>query len=137
MDRISFSIQNDIAELRKMQDRLDRLAEEWQLAPKTAMHLNLVMEEVVSNIIFYAYDDDHDHEIRFEICREGDELRISIRDDGREFNPLTGEEFRDKHAPAEKRKIGGLGIHFVKELMDEMAYTRENEENILYLVKKL
>lgn len=137
MDKRSFSILNDVTELHEMQAKLEALLEEWELPPKAAMHLNLVLEEVVSNIIFYAYEDDRDHEISFELHKEKDEIKIRIMDDGKAFDPLSGEEFSERDKPAEERKIGGLGIHFVKELMDEISYRRKNEKNYLYLVKKL
>ena len=51
------------------------------------------------------------------------------------FNPLEGEANIDKAAPLEQRSIGGLGISFMKELMDKMEYCREGEANILTLKK--
>jgi anti-sigma regulatory factor (Ser/Thr protein kinase) len=68
---------------------------------------------------------------------ENDTLRIRLEDDGMEFNPLLSDEPEDLDKPVEDRKIGGLGIHFVKKLMDNVDYHRYENKNILTLIKKI
>jgi anti-sigma regulatory factor (Ser/Thr protein kinase) len=55
-------------------------------------------------------------------------------DSGRPFDPLSDAPEPDLNAVVEERRIGGLGVHLVKTLMDQMHYKRENEQNRLTIV---
>jgi len=135
MEKKHLSILNDIAELRELQHTIEELAPAWGLPQKVSMNLNLVLEEIISNIIFYAYEDDLKHRISIDFILEQNAVKVVIIDDGKAFNLLESAEFEDVAKGAEDRKIGGLGIHFVRSLMDVVDYSRENENNILTLVK--
>ena len=137
MDKKHLSILNDIAELRELQAFVEQLTNTWNLPVKIGMNLNLVLEEIVSIIIFYGYDDDDDHRIDIEFIHDGSILVVNIKDDAKAFDVVATEDFKDTDATAENRKIGGLGIHFVKSLMDKVEYSREEEHNILTLTKKI
>jgi len=62
-------------------------------------------------------------------------VEMILQDEGKPFNPLMAPE-PDVNAAAQKRKIGGLGIHFVRKTMDELIYERKNGKNILHIRKK-
>ena len=64
------------------------------------------------------------------------ELVVKVEDDGREFNPLELPE-PDLEQKLEERPIGGLGIHLVRNLMDELDYKRTHNKNILTMKKKI
>ena len=105
-------------------------------APSDALFAaNLAIEELVTNIIKYGYDDDAAHEITIRLVVSGSKLRIEISDDGHAFNPFDQPE-PDTSLPAEERPIGGLGIHFVRNLLDACAYCRSEGRNIVSLTKK-
>jgi len=91
----------------------ESLAREWGLSETVIMHINLVLEEAISNILFYGYEDDKEHDILIEFTREKDGIVIRLIDDGKAFDILATEDFGDIDKPAEDRKIGGLGIYFV------------------------
>jgi anti-sigma regulatory factor (Ser/Thr protein kinase) len=131
-----FVIENQIGELSSLAEKIDDLAEEWELSPGLAMNLNLVIEEAVSNIIFYAYNDDSKHEIRITVSLENSRITIKITDDGNPFNPLAQEQ-PDINLPAEVRPVGGLGIFLISQIMDEMKYNRNKNKNILTLTKSI
>lgn len=97
---------------------------------------NLAIEELVTNIVKYGYDDSDPHEILIEFAIKDGELSIAISDDGHEFNPFDQPE-PDTSLPAEDRPIGGLGIHFVRNLLDDCAYCRSGGRNKVTLTKKL
>jgi anti-sigma regulatory factor (Ser/Thr protein kinase) len=59
-----------------------------------------------------------------------------MEDDGKPFNLLDKEAGELIGKPLEELQIGGLGIHFVKEMMDEVHYSRENNRNMVTLIKK-
>ncbi|WP_372946797.1 ATP-binding protein [Mariniphaga sp.] len=131
-----FVIENQIKEISFLAEKIEKIAEEWDLSPTLAMNLNLVIEEAVSNIIFYAFPDKAKHEIKISVSIDKQILTIIITDDGIPFNPLKHEQ-PDINLPAEERPVGGLGIFLMSQIMDEMEYNRKKNENILTLKKSI
>ena len=131
-----FVIENQIEELPSLAVKIDELAEEWKISPSLAMNINLVIEEAVSNIIFYAFADINKHEIAISVSLNDNRLSIKITDDGIPFNPLEQQQ-PDINLPAEERPVGGLGIFLISQIMDEMDYARKGNQNILTLNKTI
>jgi len=94
----------------------------------------IVIDELLSNIISYAYQDKKEHIVEINIKLNEERLEIKITDDGFPFNPLAMLP-PDTKLGLEERELGGLGIHLVKNIMDEYQYTRLKGENIIVLVK--
>lgn len=94
----------------------------------------IVIDELLSNIISYAYQDKKEHIVDINIKLNGERLEIKITDNGFPFNPLAMLP-PDTKLGLEERELGGLGIHLVKNIMDEYQYTRLKGENIIVLVK--
>jgi anti-sigma regulatory factor (Ser/Thr protein kinase) len=86
------------------------------------------------NIISYGYVDKARHEIGIKVSLTHDAVVIVIMDDGLPFNPFTREE-PDTELSIEERGIGGLGIHLVKNVMDEAYYKRHVDRNVITIVK--
>jgi serine/threonine-protein kinase RsbW len=125
---------NRVEELRTLERSLQDFFEQNRLPLKELSSVNLVLEELVSNAIFHAYADDAEHEILIRLDLEGDDLRIEMEDDGREFNPLLVPA--PSIAPTlEQQQIGGLGLVLVKSLTNEIRYKRTEGKNQLTLVK--
>ncbi|MDZ7765754.1 MAG: ATP-binding protein [Melioribacteraceae bacterium] len=130
------SIQNRIENLEKVAEFVELFGEEHGLDSKTSFELNLILDELVTNIINYAYDDEDKHIIEIVLEKSNNTINIQTIDDGEEFNPLKKNEVNVK-ASLEDRKIGGLGIHIVKQKTDDISYERKEGRNILNLIKKL
>ena len=124
---------NDISEIAKLHMVVERYADTHQLPQAMAMNVNVVLEELLSNVIFYGYQDHDDHLIYVTFDYSGTELSVLIEDDGVPFNPLE-QEVVDMSTSLEDTDIGGLGIHFVKSLTKSAVYSREEETNKLVLV---
>ena len=131
---LRLQIENNISELNRLNALLEQLAKEWKIPKEISFQINLALEEMVTNIINYVYEDKSSHTITLSFILHGSVIIIQIEDGGRAFNPLTAPE-PDTTEPAEKRKIGGLGIHLVKKLMDTVTYARKNDKNILTIQK--
>jgi serine/threonine-protein kinase RsbW len=131
-----FVIENQVRELSLLADEIENLATEWNLSQALAMNINLVIEEAVSNIIFYAFKNGGEHKINITVSVSKNRLTIIITDDGVPFDPLTHQK-PDITSNAEERTIGGLGIFLISQIMDEMHYTREKNQNILTLNKSI
>lgn len=97
------------------------------------MQIELALEEAIVNIIHHAYADKPGI-IRFECKPQGDSLVIKIVDFGIPFDILSVAD-PDLDAELEDRKVGGLGIFFIRKFMDNVQYERTEEGNILLLEK--
>ncbi len=135
-DRVrDVTLPNDTAALPRLTDAVTEFCAAHNLNARCCHDLNLALEEAVSNIMLYAYDDDAPHTILVRLTVDGTAVRATIEDDGVAFNPLNAPT-PDLDAPIEQRQIGGLGIFFVQELMDEVTYARRDGKNVLQLLKK-
>jgi anti-sigma regulatory factor (Ser/Thr protein kinase) len=137
METCKLTIKNEIKELRRISRLLEELEAKWELPVKVVMNINLALEEVVSNVIFYAFQEGTDHNIELEFRRTHNQLMVHITDDGIAFNPLQTPPPDDLAKKAEERNVGGLGIYFVKNFMDDLAYKREGNKNVLTLIKQI
>jgi anti-sigma regulatory factor (Ser/Thr protein kinase) len=115
-------------------------AEAWLVEQQVsfeAMYLvSLAIEELVTNCIKYGYKDSNSHTIDFLLRVDGQILRLEVIDDGSPFNPLEAPR-PDLSLPPEQRPIGGLGLHLLRELADEMRYERRDGTNRLSLTKRM
>ena len=98
--------------------------------------LSMVIDDLLNNVISYAYPEGGDHQILVDLTLRGARLVLMIEDDGIPFNPFETEQ-PDVGQSVEERGIGGLGIHLVRETMDEYHYQRRADKNIVILVKNL
>ena len=99
-----------------------------------AASLKMVTDEVLTNIMSYAYEEDADKWVMLEICLEGDVVTITFTDGGYPFDPLNAPE-PDVTLSAEEREIGGLGIFLLRSIMDDVNYLRDGDRNILTVRK--
>lgn len=129
-------IYNAVEELALLAARIEELSESWELPIPITMNLNLVLEEAVSNIIFYAFPEGGKHPIEITLTLKEKELKIIIEDEGIPFDPTLKEQ-PDTNMPADQRPIGGLGIFLIRKIMDNVTYNREQKKNILTLKKNL
>lgn len=99
--------------------------------------IELAVEEALVNVIRYAYKS-ADGKLRIEYRASPEHgVVFTIADEGEPFNPLKKVYKINKKAPLEEREIGGLGLPFIFQLMDEISYQRKGDSNILSLKKKL
>lgn len=130
----SFELKNCLAELDKLCGHLETFGQKFELSKKFIFEVSLVLDELLTNIICYGFGDNSEHIIRMTITQEKDELCICIEDDGIPFNPIKFEMPVMPHS-VEECKIGGLGIHIVRKLVDDINYQRCDAKNILTLKK--
>lgn len=136
LEKKTIRIPNQLEQLHGIVETVDQITKEWNLSSKVSMELNLVLEELFTNIVFYAFPDKKEHiiEIHFSLSSSGI-LEVVIIDDGNYFDLIEASEEVKLDAALEERKVGGLGIHFVKQMMDEMSYERKGGKNVVTLRK--
>ena len=125
-------MKNDINELEAIPDKIDSLG----LDSKTAMDLNLALEEAATNSVMYAYDAPEEGPVSISVSVKDGIATMVIKDNGKPFDPTLRED-PDLDVPGEERPIGGLGIFLVKKLMDNVVYERKDGKNILTMTKKI
>jgi sigma-B regulation protein RsbU (phosphoserine phosphatase) len=98
-------------------------------------HVCVSLDEAVTNVIMYAYPGNKGN-VKITIEKIDDRVLVEIIDSGIPFNPLNY-PVPDVSASIEKRTIGGLGIHLMRNMMDELSYRRIGDKNCLSLVKHI
>lgn len=108
---------------------------EVQSVPDLEFTLRLVVEEIIVNIVNYAYPEGADGEVSVDVSADDTEIILVFSDKGAPFNPLEKED-PDVTLDVADRPIGGLGIFLVKQTMDNVAYRYEDGSNIFIISKK-
>ena len=132
----SLTLPNDINTIPQLNEFIDTVCEELEIDMALAMSLNLAMEEAVVNVMDYAYPAGTEGEVNIEAIADETQLHFIISDSGKPFDPTAKEEV-DTTLSAEERPIGGLGIHLIRQLMDDISYERKDDKNILRLSKNI
>ncbi len=133
----TITIHNTLTEIGRVWPFFENLVRIWELAPAVSQAVQLCLDELITNIISYGYDDgETGRDIIIRFTREDDQLDVVLMDDARPFNPLDMPD-PDVTAALEDRRIGGLGIFFVRNMMDDVRYERIDGRNILTLRKRL
>lgn len=112
---LSFELANDLAEIPVLVEQLEGFCGQHGIGPDVVSVVNLALEEIVTNIISCGYADGGDHRIRVALSHDGASLTARVEDDAEAFDPL--------------------GIQLVTTLMDEVAYSREQDHNVLLIRK--
>ena len=112
-------------------DAIEAWLEEANVASHDLARLMIVFDEILSNISKYGSGT-----IDLAITITSNLFRATIVDDGPEFDPLD-RPLPNTDLDIDERSIGGLGIHLVREMMDEVSYTYQNGLNCLKFHKTL
>ena len=133
--KLSLTIKSNRDELDRIIAAVEDLGQRENWPPDLVFRVNLVLEEMGLNIMDHGLDDGL-HDIEITLTSDEDVLTIDIMDDGRPFDPLSDAPAPDLDAPIEDRRVGGLGVYLVRNMMDEMTYRREDDKNHLTLVTR-
>jgi serine/threonine-protein kinase RsbW len=132
MSRRTIRIRNHLPEIARALRQIARILSAQGLDSAFIRTINLGIEEVISNIIKYGYDDKREHWIDVQLTIAPPTLELVVVDGGRPFNPLQHPE-PDPTRSLDDRRPGGLGITLFRHLFDEIQYRRRAGENSLTL----
>ena len=127
---------NDISEVAKLPLFVNELASEFDLSEEVVFNMNLVLEEAVTNVVMYSYPKGESGSVDLVAKCNGESVTFVLSDAGKPFDPTMVPE-TDVTLPAEERRIGGLGIFLIKQIMDTVEYRRNEGRNVLVMSKKL
>jgi anti-sigma regulatory factor (Ser/Thr protein kinase) len=136
MSRSTIRIRNDFPEIARAARQIAEMLSAHGLDTGFVRTVNLGLEEVVTNIIKYGFDDEREHWIEVTLNTSATDLEIIVVDEGRPFDPLQHPE-PDTTRPLDDREPGGLGISFFRQLFDELRYRREAGRNCLMMRKRM
>ncbi len=136
-DRLALIIANRVDELAPLADRVSSFLGSKGVGTEDIYAVNLVLDEVITNIVSYGYPDDGAHEIAVAVTVDDRRITVVVRDDGRPFDPTEQAPAVDVDSDLEDRSIGGLGLFFVRQMMTSVAYRRDGTTNEVTLVRAL
>ena len=127
-------ITNRLEEVPQMMASIEDICTEEGIDEMTILGINLALEEAVVNVVNYAYPEGTVGDIEMEVNADEKAITFILRDHGKPFDPTAAKEV-DITLSAEERQIGGLGIHLIRNYMDEVKYDYCDGQNVLTLVK--
>ena len=130
------TFKNEEKELNRVAEFMEGVCDELQLDMHVAMKIQVAMEEMVTNVIFYAYPEGTTADITLTAESDGKEVTFVLSDTGKPFDP-TAKEDADIESNPMDRQQGGMGILIVKNIMNEVSYQRLGDENRLTMKKTL
>jgi anti-sigma regulatory factor (Ser/Thr protein kinase) len=135
-DEVSFRVQARLSELDHLAMIVHQFGEKHDLSEKIVFALNLALDELITNSIKYGYKESGEHTILVRLSFVPGEVTLVMEDDGGPFNPLEAQE-PDITCPVEQRAVGGLGLHLLRNLMDEIHYERRDGKNLVRIRKAI
>ena len=130
------TFKNEEHELNRVAGFMEEVCDEMELDMHVSMKLQLAIEEMVTNVIFYAYPQGVSADITLTAESDGSELTFVLSDSGKPFDP-TAKDDADVDINPMDREQGGMGILIVKNIMNEVSYQRLGDTNQLTMKKKL
>lgn len=125
---LQFTIENRLEEVSPACQRVETFLREERAHPRVVYCAQLACEELISNVIRYAFSDDRRHEIEVAVALEDGDLRLTIEDDGNAFDP---DSFQPVRATSlDEAPVGGRGLQLVRRMSDHLSVRRENMRNI-------
>ncbi len=134
MPRLTIRIENKLSEIAKVNEKLDEFAGQFDMPPAIAATFHIIFDDLLNNVISYGFNDEQRHLIDITMELTANSIIVTVADDGVPFNPID-ETAPDTKLSVEDRQIGGLGIHLVINMVDDISYQRTGDKNVLTLMK--
>jgi anti-sigma regulatory factor (Ser/Thr protein kinase) len=136
MARVEARIANRPDEMPTIARMVEGFGAEHRVPRAIVNDLNIALDEALNNIISYGYEPGERSDIMIRLTSAAGEIVVEIEDAGRPFDPVQAPA-PDLSGSLRERNVGGLGIHFIKNLVDEVTYDRIAGHNRLRLRKRL
>nr|WP_320160317.1 ATP-binding protein [uncultured Methanoregula sp.] len=128
------TIRPDLDEIAGISTALEQVMKTHSFGEEEILDTQLAVEEAITNVIVHGYEG-REGEIVIACRATKGIVEIQIEDKAPPFDPLSLPE-PDLTASVDDRKIGGLGIFLIRQVMDDIVYRHEDNKNILILVKR-
>jgi serine/threonine-protein kinase RsbW len=131
----AFKYRAHIQEIPQIRQDLEFLKEEWGIPKSEIRQILVIIEELFSNIVRYAFEDGEEHTIDIRLGKSENEIEIEIIDDGLDFNPLEY-QLEPLTDPATS-DAGGMGLTLIQAFSSNISYQRISKKNHLKITKKV
>ena len=131
--RLEFTTDNTFDSVADGARQLEKFAGDAGLSPRKAYQLDLVYEELMTNVVKYSYSDDAPHQIQVLLDDNGQDLTFTVIHDGTDFDPWAQAD-PDLDVPLEDRQTGGIGIMLCRKFSRSTDYRRQNGQSIITVV---
>lgn len=111
-------------------------AQAYALPETVRRSVNVALDELLANAVLHGQTGPDPCSVTVEAELDEERLTVILTDDGKPFDPFQ-RDAPDTTLSVEERPVGGLGLHLVRQLMDEVSYQRKDDRNIVVLVKQL
>jgi len=126
----------DLGEVARVNAAFAEFADAHAVPASIRRSMNVVLDELLTNTVSYGFAGRERGEVTIDAELGADRLTVTLTDDGKPFDPFDMDA-PDTAPPVEQRRIGGLGIHLVRRMMDEVSYHRRTDRNVVTLAKRL
>ena len=133
MALIDLTILSSIEELQTVADRVDDLAEKQGWAQKALFALQVSLDEWISNLIKYSYENTADKPIRITVSEQGGKIIAQVFDEGAPFDPTATPVPVTLEETLTGKREGGMGLFVMQHLLADIAYQRKGNQNIVTL----
>jgi anti-sigma regulatory factor (Ser/Thr protein kinase) len=131
----TFQYRSDIQEISQLREDLGFMKEEWHIPESEIRQILVILEELFSNVVRYAFHDSLVHHIVIRIDYTDSRVEIEMIDDGMAFNPVEYQA-----TPSSDPVIsvsGGMGLSLIKAFSSSMSYERTTGKNHIFISKKI
>lgn len=126
----------DLGNVARVSAAFAEFADAHALPASIRRSVNVVLDELLTNTISYGFAGREGGEVTVDVELRANRLSVTLTDDGEPFDPF-GLAAPDTALSVEERQVGGLGIHLVRRMMDEVSYHRRADRNVVILAKYL
>ncbi len=133
---LRMTIGPDPGEVARLNAAFAEFADAHAVPASIRRSMNVVLDELLTNTLSYGFAGRESGEVTLDVELGADRLSVVLTDDGAPFDPF-GMAAPDTAPSVEARPIGGLGIHLVRRMMDEVGYQRRADRNVVTLAKRL
>jgi len=123
----------DLAEIDRINQEFSVFAGQHDLGAAVVQKVGIALDDLLNNVISYGFEDSEGHVIQLTVDYADGRLEITVKDDGMPFNPFE-QTHPDTALSVQDRKIGGLGVLLVTELMSDVSYQRQQDSNVVTLI---
>ena len=134
-ETLDLNLRASLDELSRIASQVEAMGQREDWPPGLVFRANLVLEELLVNFIKHGHDGGV-ADFHITIKSEPDRLTIEVVDDGKPFDPVKDAPPPVLTGSLEDRPVGGLGLHFVRSMFDDLRYKRTQGKNHVTLVAR-
>lgn len=134
--RRSLTLTNQVEDIQVLTAFMTSIGNDIHMDEDTLSHVTLAVEEAVVNVMRYAYPEGETGIILLEAVCNDETLTFTLTDKGKAFDATKAEKV-DTQQKARQHSEGGLGIHLMRNYMDNIDYERKDDQNVLTMQKKV